>query len=150
LRRFVVKGALLEAEEETRIIRSIKVERGKTDAAEDAEKRFFDSPDFNVRQNRLRSLAVLGGCCSSLLLSVIYDYKVPVQYSVGLAALIPTFYHRKRNRTLHLDRFKIEIDEGFIPNHAQRAASHNSGCDNFGDRAAENARFQRSDNRKRR
>ncbi len=112
-------GALLEAEEETRIARSIKVERGKTDATEDTEKEIFSIRPTLMFVKIGYGLAVLGGLLLVALLSVIYEIiKIPVQYSIlaGLALLlIPAFYHLKHKIVRYtLTDSKIEIDEGFV------------------------------------
>ena len=112
-------GALLEAEEETRIAHSVKTEKSETDAAEDAEREIFSIRPTLMFVKIGYGLAVLGGLLLVALLSVIYDIiKIPVQYSIlaGLALLlIPAFYHLKHKIVRYtLTDSKIEIDEGFI------------------------------------
>ena len=112
-------GALLEAEEETRIARLVKTEKSVTDEAEDGEKEIFSIRPTLMFVKIGYGLAVLGGLLLVALLSVIYDIiKIPVQYSIlaGLALLlIPAFYHLKHKIVRYtLTDSKIEIDEGFI------------------------------------
>lgn len=112
-------GALLEAEEETRIARSAKTEKSGRDAAEDAEREIFTIRPTLMFVKIGYGLATLGGLLLVALLSVIYDViKIPVQYSIlaGLALLlIPAFYHLKHKIVRYtLTDSKIEINEGFI------------------------------------
>ncbi len=112
-------GALLEAEEQTRIARSVKTEKSETDETEDAEREIFSIRPTLMFVKIGYGLAALGGLLLVALLSVIYDIiKIPVQYSIlaGLALLlIPAFYHLKHKIVRYtLTDSKIEIDEGFV------------------------------------
>jgi uncharacterized membrane protein YdbT with pleckstrin-like domain len=112
-------GALIEAEEETRIARSVKIDTKDTNAAEDGEKEIFSIRPTLMFVKIGYGLAVLGGLLLVAFLSVIYDFiKIPVQYSIlaGLALLlIPAFYHLKHKIVRYtLTDSKIEIDEGFV------------------------------------
>ncbi len=112
-------GALLEAEEQTRIARSVKIEKSATDETEDVEREIFSIRPTLMFVKIGYGLAVLGGLLLVALLSVIYDIiKIPVQYSI-LAALalllIPAFYHLKHKIVRYtLTDSKIEINEGFV------------------------------------
>ncbi len=112
-------GALLEAEEQTRIARSVKIEKSATDETEDVEREIFSIRPTLMFVKIGYGLAVLGGLLLVALLSVIYDLvKIPVQYSI-LAALalllIPAFYHLKHKIVRYtLTDSKIEINEGFV------------------------------------
>jgi uncharacterized membrane protein YdbT with pleckstrin-like domain len=112
-------GALLEAEEQTRIARSVKIEKSEPDETEDAEREIFSIRPTLMFVKIGYGLAALGGLLLVALLSVIYDViKIPVQYSIlaGLALLlIPAFYHLKHKIVRYtLTDSKIEIDEGFV------------------------------------
>jgi uncharacterized membrane protein YdbT with pleckstrin-like domain len=112
-------GALLEAEEETRIARSVKTEKSETSLEENAEREIFTIRPTLMFVKIGYGLATLGGLLLVALLSVIYDIvKIPVQYSI-LAALalllIPAFYHLKHKIVRYtLTDSKIEIHEGFV------------------------------------
>ncbi len=122
-------GALLEAEEETRIARSVKTQKSETSAAEDAEREIFTIRPTLMFVKIGYGLATLGGLLLVALLSVIYDIvKIPVQYSI-LAALtlllIPAFYHLKHKIVRYtLTDSKIEIDEGFISKRTRNVPLH--------------------------
>lgn len=122
-------GALLEAEEETRIARSVKTQKSETSAAEDAEREIFTIRPTLMFVKIGYGLATLGGLLLVALLSVIYDIvKIPVQYSI-LAALtlllIPAFYHLKHKIVRYtLTDSKIEINEGFISKRTRNVPLH--------------------------
>lgn len=112
-------GALLEAEQETRIARSVKIEKRETDDAENAEREIFSIRPTLMFVKIGYGLAALGALFLVALLAVLYDVlKIPVWFSIlaGLALfLIPAFYHlRHRIVRYTLTDSKIEIDEGLI------------------------------------
>lgn len=112
-------GALLEAEEETRIARSIKSEKNETDDSEDTERQIFSISPTLMFVKIGYGLAVLGGLLLVALLSVLYPIlKIPVWIAVltGLSLLlIPAFYHLKQKLVrFTLTDSKIEIDAGLI------------------------------------
>jgi len=109
-------GALLEAEEETRIARQTKTETRNSD---EAEKEIFSIRPTLMFVKVGYGLAILGALFLVALLSVLYDVlKIPVWIAVlsGLSLLlIPAFYHLKHKIVRYtLTDSKIEIDEGFI------------------------------------
>lgn len=111
-------GAMLEAEEETRVVRSIK----KTEAApEEAEKEIFSIAPTLLFVKIGYGLAILG----ALLLVAVFSFfsqltgiNIPAWFAVlaGLSLLlIPAFYQFKRKLVRYtLTDSKIEIDEGLI------------------------------------
>ncbi len=115
-------GALLEAEEQTRIARSIisqPIERAEIVEPEDAEKQIFSiSPTLMFVKIGYGS-AILGGLLLVAAMAVAYSIlKIPTWISI-LAALslllIPAFYHLKHKIVRYtLTDSKIQIDEGLI------------------------------------
>jgi uncharacterized membrane protein YdbT with pleckstrin-like domain len=111
-------GRLLEAEEETRVVR--KTKPAAEIARDDEEERqiFTISPTLMfVKIGYV--LAIFGGLFLVAVLSVLYDYlKIPAWISVllGLSLLlIPAYYHfRQKLIRYTLTDAKIEIDEGLI------------------------------------
>ncbi len=109
-------GALLEAEEETRIARQTKTETRNSD---EAEREIFSIRPTLMFVKIGYALAILGALFLVALLSVLYDVlKIPVWIAIvaGLSLLlIPAFYHLKQKLVrFTLTDSKIEIDEGFI------------------------------------
>ena len=109
-------GALLEAEEETRIARHAKIETPNSD---EAEREIFSIRPTLMFVKIGYALAVLGALFLVALLSVLYDVlRIPVWIAIlaGLSLLlIPAFYHLKQKLVrFTLTDSKIEIDEGFI------------------------------------
>ncbi len=109
-------GALLEAEEETRIARQTKIETPNSD---EAEREIFSIRPTLMFVKVGYGLAILGALFLVALLSVLYDVlKIPVWIAIlaGLSLLlIPAFYHLKQKLVrFTLTDSKIEIDEGFI------------------------------------
>jgi len=109
-------GALLEAEQETRIARPVKSE---TDDSEAVEKQIFSISPTLMFVKIGYGLAVLGGLLLVALMAVVYNLiKIPIWISIlaGLALLlIPAFYHLKHKIVRYtLTDSKIEIDEGFV------------------------------------
>jgi len=109
-------GALLEAEEETRIVRLVKSEPNDT---EDEETQIFTISPTLMFVKIGYGLAILGGLLLVALMAVVYDIvKVPIWISIlaGLALLlVPAFYHLKHKIVRYtLTDSKIEIDEGLI------------------------------------
>jgi len=112
-------GALLEAEEETRIARPVKIEKSETDDAENAEREIFSIRPTLMFVKIGYGLAALSAVLLVALLAVLYNVlKVPVWFSIlaGLALfLIPAFYHLRHKIVRYtLTDSKIEIDEGLI------------------------------------
>lgn len=112
-------GALLEAEEETRIARSVKIEKPETVESEDAEKQIFSISPTLMFVKIGYGLAILGGLLLVALMAAVYSViNIPTSISVliGLSVLlIPAFYHLKHKIVRYtLTDSKIEIDEGFI------------------------------------
>jgi len=111
-------GALLEAEEETRIARHVKFE---TDDSGDVEKQIFSISPTLMFVKIGYGLAILGALLLVALLNVLSqltDVSIPAWFSVlaGLfLLLIPAFYHLKHKIVRYtLTDSKIEIDEGLI------------------------------------
>lgn len=111
-------GALLEAEEETRIARSVKTE---PDISEDAEQQIFSISPTLMFVKIGYGLAILGALLLVALLNVLsqlVNVGIPAWVSVlaGFALLlIPAFYHLKHKIVRYtLTDSKIEIDEGLI------------------------------------
>jgi len=110
-------GALLEAEQETRIVRSVKIEAAETNDAEDAEKQIFSISPTLMFVKIGYGLAMFGGLLLVALLSMfIPTVHIGIAVLLGLALLlIPAFYHLKHKIVRYtLTDSKIEIDEGFI------------------------------------
>ena len=111
-------GALLEAEEETRIARHAKIETPNSDEAE--------REIFSIRPTLLfvkigYALAVLGALLLVAIISFInintsLEISALISVLAGLSLLlIPAFYHLKQKLVrFTLTDSKIEIDEGFI------------------------------------
>ncbi len=107
-------GALLEAEEETRIARSVKSE---TDDAEDTERQIFSITPTLMFVKIGYGLAILGALLLVALLSMFLPMvHIGIAVLLGLALLlIPAFYHLKHKIVRYtLTDSKIEIDEGLI------------------------------------
>ncbi len=109
-------GALLEAEEETRIARHTTIETPNSD---EAEREIFSIRPTLMFVKIGYALAVLGALFLVALLSVLYDVlRIPVWIAIlaGLSLLlIPAFFHLKQKLVrFTLTDSKIEIDEGFI------------------------------------
>jgi len=112
-------GALLEAEEQTRIARSIKIEKNDTPVSDETEREIFSITPTLMFVKIGYGLAVLGGLLIVALMAAIYNIiKIPTSISVlaGLALLlIPAFYHLRHKIVRYtLTDSKIEIDEGLI------------------------------------
>ena len=112
-------GALLEAEEQTRIARSIKIEKNDTPVSDETEREIFSISPTLMFVKIGYGLAVLGGLLIVALMAAIYNIiKIPTSISVlaGLALLlIPAFYHLRHKIVRYtLTDSKIEIDEGLI------------------------------------
>ncbi len=117
-------GALLEAEQETRIARPAKIEKiekAETDNAADAEKQIFSIRPTLMFVKIGYGLAILSALLMVAvlnLLSQLAGVNIPAWFSVlaGLALLlIPAFYHLKHKIVRYtLTDSKIEIDEGFV------------------------------------
>jgi len=110
-------GALLEAEQETRIVRSVKIEAAETNDAEDAEKQIFSISPTLMFVKIGYGLAMFGGLLLVALLSMfIPTVHIGIAVLLGLALLlIPAFYHLKHKIVRYtLTDSKIEIDEGLI------------------------------------
>lgn len=109
-------GTLLEAEEQTRIARSTKIEPGNR---EELEREIFTIHPTLTFVKIGYALAAFGGLLLVSFLAVFYNIlKIPVQFSI-LAALslllIPAFYHFKQKLVRYtLTDSKIQIDEGLI------------------------------------
>ena len=114
-------GALLEAEEETRIARSVKSEKNKIEDSEDGEREIFSIRPTLMFVKIGYGLAILGALLLVALLNVfsqLVDKNIPAWVSVlaGLSLLlIPAFYHLRHKIVRYtLTDSKIEIDEGLI------------------------------------
>lgn len=113
-------GALLEAEQETRIARSLKIEkieRAEIGGAEDVEKQIFSISPTLMFVKIGYVLAMFGGLLLVALLSMfIPALNIGIAVLLGLALLlIPAFHHLKHKIVRYtLTDSKIEIDEGFI------------------------------------
>ncbi len=117
-------GTLLEAEEQTRIARSIRTEKtetGNSENSEESERQIFSIHPTLTFVKIGYGLAIFG----ALLLVAIFSFfsqltgvNIPAWLSVvaGLSLLlIPAFYHLKQNLVRYtLTDSKIEIDEGLI------------------------------------
>jgi len=112
-------GTLLEAEEETRIVHSVKSGRIETKPAEDSENEIFSICPTLMFVKIGYGLAILGALAIVALMAVVYDVlRIPTWISIliGLSLLlIPAFYHLKHKLVRYtLTDSKIEIDEGFV------------------------------------
>ena len=107
-------GALLEAEEETRIARHTKIETPNSD---EAEREIFSIRPTLMFVKIGHALAVLGALLLVAFFSAFIS-AVPAWVSVliGLSLLlIPAFYHLKHKIVRYtLTDSKVEIDEGLI------------------------------------
>ncbi|MCY7348790.1 MAG: PH domain-containing protein [Pyrinomonadaceae bacterium] len=113
-------GALLEAEEQTRIARSITsqpIEKLETIEPEDAEKQIFSISPTLMFVKIGYGLTILG----ALLLVAFFSVFIPsvpawMLVIAGLSLLlIPAFYHLKHKIVRYtLTDSKIQIDEGLI------------------------------------
>jgi len=109
-------GALLEAEEETRIARHTKPE---TPDSDEGEREIFSIRPTLMFVKIGYGLAALGGLLLVALLSVLYSVlQIPVWFAIlaGLSLLlIPAFYHLKQKLVrFTLTDSNIEIDAGLI------------------------------------
>ena len=109
-------GTLLEAEEQTRIARSVKIE---TNDSEELERQIFSIHPTLTFVKIGYGLAAFGGLLLVAVLSMLYNtLGIPAWISVlaGLSLLlIPAFYHFKQKLVRYtLTDSKIEIDEGLI------------------------------------
>jgi len=111
-------GALLEAEEETRIARQKKTE---DDHSEEAEREIFSIRPTLMFVKIGYGLAVLGALLLVAIISFInintnLEISALISVLAGLSLLlIPGFYHLKQKLVrFTLTDSKIEIDEGFI------------------------------------
>ena len=114
-------GALLEAEEETRIVRSIKPEKIEAVVSEDSERQIFSISPTLMFVKIGYGLAILGALLLVALLNMLSQLtgvNIPAWISVlaGLSLLlIPAFYHLKQKLVrFTLTDSKIEIDQGLI------------------------------------
>jgi len=114
-------GTLLEAEEETRVARSLPKEETVTDETEREEKEIFSVRPTLTFIKAGYAAAVAGAFLLVAVLSTLDDWlKLGVSSWIFvllglLLLLIPAFYHFKRNIVRYtLTDSKIEIDEGFI------------------------------------
>ncbi len=111
-------GALLEAEEETRIARHTKPE---TPDSDEAEREIFSIRPTLMFVKIGYALAVLGALLLVAIISFInintsLEISALISVLAGLSLLlIPAFYHLKQKLVrFTLTDSKIEIDEGFI------------------------------------
>ena len=114
-------GTLLEAEEETRVVRALPKNEIKDDFAEREERKIF-----SVRPTLMFIYAGYAAAVAGAFLMVVVLYYfgqligVDVPWWLSILAgllllLIPAYYHFKRNIVRYtLTDSKIEIDEGFI------------------------------------
>jgi len=114
-------GTLFDAEEETRIARSIKTEKPETVDLEDTEREIFSIRPTLMFVKIGYGLAILGALLLVAVFSLISQatgWNIPAWISVlaGLSLLlIPAFYHLKQKLVCFtLTDSKIEIDEGLI------------------------------------
>lgn len=112
-------GALLEAEEETRVARHIKNETN--DFAEETEREIFSIRPTLMFVKIGYGFAILGALLLVALFSLfsqLTNLNIPAWFSVlaGLSLLlIPAFYHLKQKLVqFTLTDSKIEIDQGLI------------------------------------
>ncbi len=114
-------GALLEAEEETRIARHTKIEKIETPNSDEAEREIFSIRPTLMFVKIGYALAVLGALLLVAIISFIsintsLEISALISVLAGLSLLlIPAFYHLKQKLVrFTLTDSKIEIDEGFI------------------------------------
>jgi len=110
-------GALLEAEQETRIARPTKIEKSETAESEDIEKHIFSINPTLMFVKIGYALAMLGALLLVALLSMFLPMiHIGMAILLGLALLlIPAFYHLRHKIVRYtLTDSKIEIDEGLI------------------------------------
>ena len=114
-------GALLEAEEETRIVRSVKIEKNETEDADNSEREIFSIRPTLMFVKIGYGLAILGALLMVAILNVLSQLSginIPAWFSVlaGLSLLlIPAFYHLRHKIVRYtLTDSKIQIDEGLI------------------------------------
>lgn len=114
-------GTLLEAEEETRVARSLPKDEIVTGEAEREEKEIFSVRPTLTFIKAGYAAAVAGAFLLVAVLSTLDDWlnlgvSSWIFVLLGLLLLlIPAFYHFKRNIVRYtLTDSKIEIDEGFI------------------------------------
>ncbi len=117
-------GALLEAEEETRIARHTKIEKIEkieTPNSDEAEREIFSISPTLMFVKIGYGLAVLGALLLVAIISFInintsLEISALISVLAGLSLLlIPAFYHLKQKLVrFTLTDSKIEIDEGFI------------------------------------
>ena len=111
-------GTVLEAEEETRIVRSIRTE---TDDSEDSERQIFTIRPTLIFVKIGYGLAVLGALLLVALLSLISRLTgIDIHWAFSVVAglsllLIPAYFHIKHKLVSYtLTDAKIAIDEGLI------------------------------------
>ncbi len=111
-------GTVLEAEEETRIARSIRTE---TDDSEDSERQIFTIRPTLIFVKIGYGLAVLGALLLVALLSLISRLTgIDIHWAFSVVAglsllLIPAYFHIKHKLVSYtLTDAKIAIDEGLI------------------------------------
>lgn len=114
-------GALLEAEEETRIARHTKIEKIETPNSDEAEREIFSIRPTLMFVKIGYALAVLGALLLVAIISFIsintsLEISALISVLAGLSLLlIPAFFHLKQKLVrFTLTDSKIEIDEGFI------------------------------------
>lgn len=109
-------GTLLEAEEQTRIARPVKIEQIEQPDAEDVERKIFTvSPTLTFVKIGYAS-AALGGLLLVALFSTVSQISGLFSVLAGLSLLlIPAFYHLKQKTIRYtLTDAKIEIDAGLL------------------------------------
>ncbi len=111
-------GAILEAEEETRVARQIKIEpENLPENSDEAEKEIFSISPTLMFVKIGYALAAIGALFlaalfATLLPSVSIWVVIPIAFALFL---IPAYYHfRQRTIRYTLTDSKIEIDEGFV------------------------------------
>lgn len=107
-------GKMLEAEEQTRIARSLK---NNSDETDDAEREIFSIAPTQLFVKIGYGLAVIGGLLVVAFFALVLQaVAVWIAVLMGLSLLlIPAFYQLKRKLVRYtLTDSKIEIDEGFI------------------------------------
>lgn len=112
-------GALLEAEQETRIARPVKIEKNPIAESQEIEKHIFSISPTLMFVKIGYGLAILGGLLLVAAMAVVYNVlQIPTWISILVALsllLIPAFYHLKQKIVRYtLTDSKIEIDEGLI------------------------------------
>ena len=107
-------GTMLEAEEQTRIARSLK---NNSDETDDAEREIFSIAPTQLFVKIGYGLAIIGGLLVVAFFALVLQaVAVWIAVLMGLSLLlIPAFYQLKRKLVRYtLTDSKIEIDEGFI------------------------------------